>query len=226
MKALAALVLLVLAPDADAKCRAIPLSPVVLTPDHSTLMVDGGIVVGAQSDFVREDFPDGNVVVQKGWRFRSGKTVAEPTIEIIAPGLAVYRHAATGGQLDLEDANQKRLVMAHVAKDTPGPLAAPKVTKLVARKVVSRRSTTTVEVVLDGAPPKDVVAIVAVDAKGKPISWSRVEGPKLFVYRNQTCEMVSDGTVEPKAGEKVTLFWVDVMGRKSPATKPIGITKK
>ena len=79
---------------------------------------------------------------------------------------------------------------------------------------------------LDGAPPKDVVAIVAVDAKGKAISWGRVSGTKLHVYANQTCELVTPGTVEPKAGDKVTLFWVDHMGRKSPATRPIGITKK
>jgi hypothetical protein len=226
VKALVALLVLTLAPAADAKCRAIPLSPVVLTPDHATLVVDGGIVVGAQSDPQREDMPEGDVVVQKGWRIKAGKDRVEPKIDSIAPGLAVYRLPATGDVLELEDAKQKRLVQVHVTKDTPAPLAAPAVTKIVATKITKRRTSTTVEVVLDGAAPKHAVAIVAVDAKGKAISWGRVSGGKLYAYEHQTCKIVSPGTVEPKAGDKVTLFWVDVMGRKSPATKPIGITKQ
>jgi hypothetical protein len=225
VKAIAALLLLALSPDADAKCRAIPLSPVVLTPDHATLAVDGGVVVGAQSDFNREDMPDGDVAVQKGWRFKAGKDTLEPKIEVIAPGLAVYRHGATGSVLELENGKQ-RLVQIHVAKDTPAPLAAPSVKKIVATKITKRRTNTHVEVVLDGEPPKGAVAIVAVDAKGKAISWGRVDGTPVFAYKNQTCEIVPTGTIEPKVGTQVTLFWVDIMGRKSPASKPIGITKK
>ena len=196
---------------ADAKCAPSSLRPTVATPAGTQIPKTGGIVVLAE-----KFFDDGKVAkgdVTKRWKPRSGAT----KIEVLAPGLVVYRSA-----LELVDGKQTVAKFAAAATE-PAVLDAPKVKAIVATKTSrGRKSSTEVEVTLDGAVPAGAVAIVAVDAKGKPMSFGRVEpNGKLYVYAQHRCEVLPDGTVEPKYGDTVTVFWVDAIGRPSPASKPI-----
>lgn len=223
MKALVLLFLLVLAPDADARCAPLGLRVTITTPANTTIPADGGIVVAAASG-VDRDMTKGDVK-QTGWRFRDGELLVEPTIDVIAPGLAVYRYPAAKGKLELEDDDHAVVATMAMTNDKPALLAAPRVKKIVSTKSLGRRGSTIVEVVLDGAAPATAVAIVAVGANGRSLSFGTVAaGQKLVIYEQQRCLLVSNGTIEPRAGERVTVFWVDAMGRKSPATKPIAIT--
>jgi len=83
-------------------------------------------------------------------------------------------------------------------------------------------------VTLDGPPPAGVVALVLADAKGKPRSFGLVAdaATEIQVYAHGRCGVVPNGTVESSIGDKVTLFWVDASGRKSPASKAMTITGK
>lgn len=218
---------LAVAPElVDAKCAPTGLRPEVLSPAGTLLAANDGIVVAAETSVDDRSLPDHDVAVQKDWRFRNGKNLVTPVIASIAPGLAVYRfpQGATG-DIVLENATHEALVKAAPAKDSMPQLAAPKAKKIVATKTFGRRPTTLVEVTLDGDAPATAVALVAVGANGKPLSFGRVvEGQPLYVYVSRRCQIVTDGTVEPTAGQKVTLFWVDARGAKSPATKPITIS--
>jgi len=226
VKSLALVLVLALAPsEADAKCAPSSLQAAIATPAATVVPEGGGIVVAADVFFDGGNVADGDVSIQKGWKFRAGKLLVEATIDVIAPGLAVYRFPAMKDKVELEDDKHAVVATVMMTKDRVAVLDAPKLKKVVATKSLGRKGSTSVEVVLDGAVPATAVAIVAVDAKGKPITFGRVtQGEPLLVFARARCEVLTDGTVEPKAGEKITVFWLDAMGRMSPASKPIAIT--
>ena len=225
VKAAAMLLLLAFVPtDVDAKCAPSSLRASVVTPAGTVVTEEGGIVVAAVSFFDGGNISTGDVVQQKGWRFRHGNLLVEPTIEIIAPGLAVYRYPAVKDKLELEDDKHAVLATLTVTKDRVAVLAAPKVKKIVSTKSYGKRPSTSIEVALDGAAPTTAVAIVAVDAKGKAIAFGTLDGTEVVVFSQQRCDTVADGTREPLSGEKISVFWLDATGRKSPASKPVAVT--
>jgi len=219
MKALALLVLLVPA-QAAADCALLGLVPKVLTAPDAVLAPDGGIVVGAVSED-RAELADGDIAVQPAWKFVVARGTITPSIETLAPGLAVYR--ASYDTLELHDDKGTVLAKHDKIADKRDKLPAPKVKTIKYDAPMSRRSIVRIEVTVDGAPPPGVIALVLADAKGTPKSWGPAAGAVFYPYLQRDCLVLPNGTKPSKKGEKVTLFWVDGSGRKSAFTKPLTI---
>jgi hypothetical protein len=218
MKILSLLVLLLPA-TADADCAMIGLVPKVLSAPDVVFVDGGGIVVGAVAE-ERGSLESGDVAIQPGWKFVVPKGTIAPTIDALAPGLAVYKTSAD--TVELQNAEGEAL-----AKATRGAkrdkLAAPKVKTIKYDAPISRRSIVRIEVTLDGAAPAGAIALVLADAKGKPKSWGPVAGTVLYPYLQRDCRTLPNGTQPSKKGDKITLFWVDESGRKSAFTRPMTI---
>src|SRR5437762_9339930 len=101
-RALAALLLISLAPAADAKCAMMGLVPTVLTADGATIAPDGGIVVGV-SDAQDGSVDPGDAAEQPGWRLRISARAIQPTTVGLAPGLVLYRVPADATEASLID---------------------------------------------------------------------------------------------------------------------------
>ncbi|MEO8703014.1 MAG: hypothetical protein ABI867_23410 [Kofleriaceae bacterium] len=221
---LAVFLALVLVPaPAVAKCARMGLAPSVLTPADSAITIGGGIVVGA-TDAQGDQLDPGDVAVQPTWRFAGVATA--PVIDLIAPGLAVYRLPATATKATLEDAKHGVRVRVTVGDDKPLVLDAPKPKAIKHTAGMGRRPFTHIVVELREAIPPGAIAIVLADAAGKPRSWHRVDAGAMTasVFDISRCRVLPNGTIESKGGDLVTLFWVDRAGRKSPASKPFAIT--
>jgi len=214
-----------LAPSlARADCARVGLTPKVLTPASAVVPRDGGVVVAAVPE-PRGKLDPGDAAVQSGWRVKIGGDSVKPPIDVLAPGLAVYRVAvANAFKVELSNGDAV-LATVRVTRDKIDPLPAPKITRVWFEQA-SRHSTTQVGVALDGDIPAGAVALVLADDQGVPRSWglaTAAAGSKLYAYGARNCEVLPNGTIPSKAGDKVTLFWVDSTGMKSAATKPIQI---
>jgi hypothetical protein len=205
--------------DARADCAMLGLVPKVLTKPDATLAPDGGVVVGAVSQD-RGPLDSGDIAMQPRWTFVVPMGTITPAIESLAPGLAVYKTSADNVELRDETG-------AVLAKATHGAavdkLAAPKVKSIKYDAPMSKRSIQRIEVMLDGAAPPGVIALVLADAKGTAKSWGPVAGSVFYPYLRRDCLALPNGTVPSGKGDKVTLFWVDEHGRKSAFTKPMMI---
>ena len=208
---------------ADAKCAMGHLRPVVLTTEA---FAGSGIVVATEQ--AEWDEKEQGEAVQPTWQLELGGAKSAPKIDVLAPGLAVYRLPAAGGDASLVD-GAKVIAKVALLRGQPKQLFAPKVKSIVHNKTVGRRSSAFTTVTLDGAPPEGMVALVLADAKGKARSFGIVgdgTATQLDVYAHARCGVVPNDTIESKVGDKVTLFWVDGSGRRSPATKAIRIAGK
>lgn len=214
--------LLALVPTyADADCAMMGLAPKVLTQPDTVLAPDGGIVVAAVS-VERGSLEDGDHAVQSKWKLVAPKAAIVPTIDKLAPGLAVYS-SKNADAFELHDDNNTALVKATRSTIARGKLDAPKVKTIKYDAPLSRRMVKRIEVVLDGPKPPGVIALVLADAKGKPKSWGLAEGAVFYPYLQRDCLTLPNGTQPSAKGDKVTLFWVDESGRKSAFTKPMTI---
>jgi hypothetical protein len=223
LRALAIAAILVPA-TAHADCAMWGLAPKVLTPANGVVASDGGIVVAAVAES-RGDLAPGDAAVQTGWRLRVGGSLVKPPIDKLAPGLAVYRAAvANSYKLELEDEKHAVVATVRPARDGGDALAAPKLRRVWFDKLTGKRGGTRVGVELDGGTPAHAIALVLADAQGTPRSWALVDGsPTLYPYVTGDCRALPNGTIPSKPGDKVTLYWIDDAGRKSPASKPIEI---
>jgi hypothetical protein len=205
--------------SADAKCARTGLVPTVISPAAAALEEDGGVVVAAVSEMSRTDPDPGDAAVQTGWRFRSGKQLLAPRIDVIAPGLAVYRVKGVDA-LELEDAKHAALFTGTVSKTPRPPFAAPKLLT-VTYSISGRRRNRAVTIDLADPPPAGAVAIVIADAKGKPRSFGRIDGTGHVQvgFRDGSCTTVPNGTVPSEPGDKITVFFVDASGRSSAPSK-------
>lgn len=211
---LAALVvasLVALAPYADAKCAMQHLAAEVLpdAPAGAIVLVDSAPYDSAKTDDVST------------WKLRVGGKDLAPVIEVIAPGLSVYRLPAGATAGELVDGTT---TLAKITAQTSKPLPAPKV-KAVRHAKDERTARTSVALV--GDAPADAVAIVITDAKGKPLSWGRVNvyGAGIEPYYHGRCAVLPNGTIEPTIGASVRLFWVDKYGRASAKSAAIKVGK-
>lgn len=217
--------LVALAPSsADAKCAFWGLIPSVITPQKDSLYASGFVVAGINSQDGKTD--PGEVADRPKWRIRTGTRIDNPKRVQLAPGLVLYEIAG-GPTVELLDDNQKVIGKITVSKDKRATaFAAPKVKRIThdARRD-GRRPSVDVIAELDGPAPADALAIVVVDAQGKALSWGRVEAgkTKVTVHDERRCMARPNGTVSPKPGDKVTLFYVSEGGEKSKASAPIVI---
>lgn len=204
-----------------ARCARMNQQPVVFTAE-TVVTADGGIVVGTRE--VQWDQKDKGEAVQKSWRLRAGGRVLTPSIDVIAPGLAVYRLPAKLAAAVLVDG--KKVVAKVKLADKLATIDAPKVVSIVHTQRMGRRSSVDVVVNLDGTAPPGVVALVLVDATGKARSWGEAmyHEERIPVFNQSSCGVLPNGTVASVPGDEVTLFWVDMAGRVSPPSKPVVIT--
>jgi hypothetical protein len=208
---------------ADAKCAMGHLAPRVLTKQA---FAGSGIVVATEQ--VDYDVEDKGDAMQPTWQLEVGGAKSAPKIDMLAPGLAVYRLPAAGGDASLV-AGTKVIAKVTLLRGQPKQLVAPKVKSIVHNKTIGRRSSAFTTVTLDGPPPENMVALVLADAKGKARSFGMVVDAgavQLDVYAHSRCGVVPNDTIESKIGDTVTLFWVDASGRVSPATAAIKVTGK
>lgn len=210
---------------ARADCARVGLAPKVLTPVNALVPRDGGVVVAAVPE-ARGKLDPGDAAVQSGWRIKIGGDSVKPPIDVLAPGLAVYR-AAVANAFKVELSNGDAvLATVRVTRDKTDLLPAPKIIRVWFEQPLSRHSTTQVGVELDGDVPAGAVALVLADDQGVPRSWTLTSagaGSKLYAYSSGDCRALPNGTIPSKTGDKITLFWVDSVGMKSAATKPIQI---
>ena len=223
---LAAVVAVTSAPHVvAADCAFVGLSPKVITPAGTVVPGDGGIVVAAMPDSQGRLDPGDPAV--RSWKIRIGSDTVKPPVDVIAPGLAVYRVAAAN-VFQVELVTDKGEVVATVkpSRTTGDALAAPSIKRAWFERTGSRHGAQQVAVELGGARPAHVVALVLADAKGTPKSWTTIAdttaaGSPLFPYQARDCQALPNGTTPTKSGDTVTAFWVDAGGRRSPVSKPI-----
>ncbi len=207
----------------DAKCAMQHQQPKVLTPAVAVPVDGGGIVVGTQS--VSYDLPDRGEALQPTWGFLTGRDLMQPVITVLAPGLVVYRvqpNTRTTGELTDGTAVIAKLTFG---KDKVARLPAPRVKAIRQSAAGDRRWSPTTSVTLDGTVPADAVAIVLFDAKRKARSWREVTAgaSEVEAFARGRCEVVPNGTVESRVGDKVSVAWVDRYGRLSATSKLVTI---
>lgn len=210
---------------ARADCAEWGLAPKVLTPPNTVIAADGGIVVAAMPE-ARGKLDKGDPAVQPSWKIQVGGDSLKPPIELIAPGLAVYRVAvANAFKIELTDGGQA-LVTVKPSRVRGDALAAPKIKRVTFEPRKLRHGAEKVVVELAEAAPAGVVAMVLADADGKPRSWGAVSGgATVDAYGAPECQALPNGTVASKAGDKVVLLFVDAAGRVSAPTAPVAIGK-
>lgn len=209
---------------AAAKCAMQHQQPKVLTASVAAPVDGGGIVVGTQS--VPYDLPEQGEALQKSWGFLTGRDISQPVTTVLAPGLVVYsaqRNTRSTGEL-----NDGTKVIAKLTQtnDKVAKLAAPRLVAIHQPTFGEKRYRPTTTVTLDGTVPADAVAIVLFDAKHKARSWREVTAgdSEVAAFARGRCEVVPNGTVESRIGDKVSVAWVDKYGRLSPKSKLVVIT--
>ena len=207
-------------------CASMPLQAQVVTTAGAEIPSDGGILVATTwtngSRTEKSEDP-----VRPGWRLR-GKKLTAPKIDVLAPGLAVYRVPFDGqAAVELEDEDHKVVANVTAGKRKAAAVPAPKAKSVVFVATMSRHSSQVATATLTADPPAGASALVIVNAKGLPTSWgSVVPGKVQTPYAHHDCAMLPNGSSAPVVGETVTLFWVMADGRRSEPTKAITVTGK
>jgi hypothetical protein len=221
--ALAATVTLVWASSpVEAKCMQLELRPQILTKKVQLTAEGGGIVVGTMGAGI--DDKTERTEDQPTWKIRGGKKLAVPVITTLAPGLVVYSIAAGTG--DLVTAKGKRLGTLTRAKKAVPALAAPTIKAIKQSSEIRKWQEQSTLVELDGMVPATAIAMILFDSKGTALTWN-IANPgvgAVRVHDHGHCD-VSNGTLPPPIGDKVTLAWVDKDGRLSEKSRPIDVIK-
>jgi hypothetical protein len=218
MKRLIALALCAAAAPAHAErmCIQGPLDPTPLTSGRNVIAGSGGVIIAAG-----EKLPD--------WRFRNMNKVVRPHVVIVAPGLAIYHPPPTpGDDVVLEDLDQNVKTTKKRAFSIEPPPAAP-VIKSITSGIVQQRTTVTLELA-DKPGESAFVAIVSRVERDKlvPLTWAMLRGPQplaiVLWHTPYTCEQTVTASIQPKAGDRVVVSWLDDAGRLSEPSKPIVIS--
>lgn len=208
---------------AAANCARMHLQPRVLTASVAVPVDGGGIVVGTQN--VPYDQPELGEALQKSWGFLTGRDISQPVITVLAPGLVVYGvqpNTRTTGELN---DGTKVIAKLTLTRSKVAKLPAPKVKAIRHEQPPNRRWSPRTTVTLDGSAPADAVAVVLVDGKGNARSWREVKAgaAEVEVFGRGRCEVLPNGTLASRVGDKVTIAWVDRYGRLSAASKAVTI---
>lgn len=228
MRALVGLVVLsLMVVDAHGKCPMWGLQVEIKTGSDTSLPATGAIVVAAvptPGDLGLE----GDVAVQRDWKLRVGTAPLAPEIELVAPGLALYKvpgadQLRTPVDIELVDKAGTRKLLAKLDPTArfQRPFEAPEARRIAWSRVQKgRRALSRVTVTLERAAPAGALALVLVDAKGKPRSWGVPGGTTTVqVFEQGRCRTLPAGTVETRPRDRVRLFWIDASGRKSALSR-------
>lgn len=206
----------------QADCAWYGLKANVATPPKTRLTGGGGILVTAVS-VADGKLDKGDVALKTKWTLKDG---TQPKKTLIAPGLAVYEMPFVDQVTPVELFDGKKVIGSVIgSKAKVAQFPAPKVKSI--ELVTDRRMHTsdTIQIELDGDPPADAWGIVIADANGKPRAWNSLEliSNKVVVYNRRDCQVLPNGTIPSKKGDKITLFWVNAHGRTSDRTQSLTI---
>lgn len=208
--------------NASAKCARMSILPHAMTAANTTVAPGGGVLVGLT--YGKYDGPDDRSVEHKGWRFKQGGKLAEPTIRVIAPGLAVYEFA--GDQATLVDDKQKPLVT--VKRGTAPALPTPTLESATGstRGENEKWGEETRLALQLGTVPAGVIGVIVYSGK-TPVNWASVDAKTkgIDLTSGGHCSNDLPGTSVPSSGD-VSVAWFDSTGRVSSPSKPIAIKKK
>jgi hypothetical protein len=228
---IAAVVLVVAAVPAHAgPCKFhhdIGFLPAVLTPDHATLDPWGGVVVAAES--VRLDHAVAGDPTLQDWRFSDGTHDVVAKRTVIAPGLITTAPVGLGDTLVFENADGSHALDVRYHTADRIALPAPKVESVVfsnTNLTIMLRELTMAK--LAARPPAGVIALV-VYAGATPRSWVAIDDPErldLSVYAVDDCVRQIPGTIATRAGDRITLAWVDATGHVSVHTPTLVVGKR
>lgn len=204
---------------ASAFCEGEGLVPKVVTAANAELPLDGGIVVAAVLDALAP-LTTGDPAVQP-WRLVG--VSAEPTVELLAPGLALY-HVASGAT-GLEDQNHRVLVSVRTVTTKARRLAAPKIRSLRYDHRFGAEAREELVAQLAVKVPTTAVAMVIASVDGTPRSWGPVSAGASTIkpYLRSGCGTVPNGSITSVVGDKVIAYWIDASGRRSAPSAPIRV---
>ena len=201
--------------------------PAVLTPDNATLDPQGGVLVAAESTQL-ERAVDGDPTLQD-WRFSDGTHDMIGKRTVIAPGLIATAPVGLGETLVFQNPDGSRAIQIRyrTAADR-AVLQAPKVESVIYTNTnlgIMLRELTTAK--LAAPAPAGAVALV-VYAGRTPRSWVPIEDLQrldVSVYAVDDCVRQIPGTIATRAGDRITLAWVDATGHVSAHTPTIVVGK-
>jgi hypothetical protein len=212
------------------ECAVMDPTATPVTLNDSVIEDGGGVVVGI--GFTGQKTHGGDIVTQPGWRFRDGGKLVAPTIDKIAPGLAVYRLPASMSQTYmLENDKHAAVVTVRRSKDRDAAvLAAPMPTGGEHMAVVTPRDRSDfVTVHLIAPAPRGAMALVIYGPDGTPRSFGPVpdNAKDVVVYRSRgRCALDVPGEVATHVGDHVSVAWLDLSGRLSARSRAIEITEQ
>ncbi|CAN5922555.1 hypothetical protein BH11MYX3_BH11MYX3_08680 [soil metagenome] len=202
---------------AEMMCMSGPLSPQPIASARNQVAGSGGVIVASGGQL-----PD--------WRFRALNRIVRAHVVVIAPGLAIYHPPPLPGtDVTLEDQNHRAILRAERALTIEEPSAAPQIASIKTAPEKVRRA---VHAQLSEKPPAHAVVVIVSRQRGEqlvPIAWAQIPGNRPTVldlwHTPGSCEEYVTTWVEPLAGDRVVLSWVDDAGRISEPSKLVTIGK-
>jgi len=232
---LVAVAAVLVAPPVDAGPCAVPtIGAVSATKPNAVVQDGGGVIVtlgrvdGPSDEVVRAPVSD---VSRDDWRFVDGGKLVKPTIDKIAPGLAVYRLPdSKSTSYVLETAKHTKIVSVKRALDR-GTTVLPAPVVVGGGQVdfppMQRGGGGSVVTVHLVAPaPKGAFVLIAYGPDGVARSSGTPEPGSKDVsiwHTRDRCETEAPGTLPSSIGEKITVAWLDESGRLSAKSAPIEI---
>lgn len=222
MPRLAAALACLLATSTAFACPQMRMTEQPLTPDGTTILDDGGVLVVSQPTF--NGSPE-----DAGLHLMEGGADIDVSIDAIAPALGRIRAAA--GTRTLALANVRGKTLRTYPQATGGTrLAAPRgtaVSTLTAAQIKATRApyppTGTMTITLAKDPPPDAFVLVVSLADGAGIAWAQVVPAQRTYSFSQGGKGCYPGPMVPKQRTRVTLAWIDVHGRISATSQPISL---
>lgn len=223
-------------------CPLPTLSATALTKPDAVIEDGGGVIVALQSNFGQnvtgEEIPNTdpaitspNLVVRSTWRFRDGAKLVAPSIDKIAPGLAVYRlPTSSASAYVLETGAHKSMVAVRRSPDRDASKLGPPIVSggnLTTTEGGRRFSSATfVSIHLPSLPPRGASLMIAYGADNVARSFGRVVGNSKDVtvwISGGGCTFPIPGEIATAVGDTITVAWLDESGRLSARSVPIEI---
>lgn len=209
---------------ARAKCAMPILEAQVLTHAGDPIPTDGGVLVGwtTSTDWEKPRRADDPAL--GGWKLAWRKRAVPTRVTSLAPGLAVYApKKQTRGKLALGSFGTFRFGEAGSSHG----LAAPVVKEVRTTDTPRGRWRSVVtDVTLDAAPPAAAHALI-VYVGDAAVTWAPLAGATTTVRAfddDGRCEVHPPGMRAVRAGEDVSVAFVDRFGRVGPRSAVVPST--
>ena len=213
----------------DATCAVANPKPFVLTPPN-TVIEDGGGVLVMSTGYPERDR---DVAAEPTWGFVAAGKRFKPTIDVLAPGLDLYRlPESSATEVVLESGTHARIVAVRRsgvrdATRLPAPVVQSIDTVEDFTDPRFESVVTTVHLPTPAPAGAAMLVIYRVDDRGvrKPIAFGAVrDGDReVIVYHSGHCTVEPIGTELPAAGTRAVVAWIDRSGRASAPSKAIDV---